>query len=99
LLPCCVRRRDTQARRKGKKMDHIDSGDYTYDKLFHPQPVGEPWPDVAERKITALERESQEHTEEIANTDWNLKALLMRVESLERQVHRLLNPGAQEEVA
>lgn len=64
----------------------IDSGDYTYDNLFHPQPVREPWPDEAEKRIASLE-------ETTGSTDWNLKALLARVEHLERVVHRLLNAG------
>jgi chromosome segregation ATPase len=44
-----------------------------------------PWPDKVDERLAALERESQEHTEEIANTDWNMKALLVRVEAMERE--------------
>ena len=75
-------------------MRHIDSGDYT---AYGQESAGIPWPDTADQRIMGLERESQEHTEEITNTNFNQKALLMRVESLERQVHRLLNPGEVEE--
>jgi hypothetical protein len=44
-----------------------------------------PHPEIVDERLTNLERESQEHTEEIVNADWNLKALLMRVEALERK--------------
>lgn len=37
-----------------------DGDDYTYASPFHPRPVGPPWPDEAEARIAALERESQD---------------------------------------
>lgn len=58
----CAPEMDSDAKRKGRQMA-IDGGDYTayaahgaYSDLFHPRPVGDPWPDAAEKRITALER-------------------------------------------
>lgn len=82
----------------------MDGDDMTYENLFRLTPESPVWPEATDTRIAALENASQEHTEEIANTDFNLKALLMRVESLEAQakqrdalIHRLLNADATQE--
>jgi hypothetical protein len=85
--------------REGRQMAHIDGDNYTaYGQESASKPsVGVPWPDSAEKRIAALERESDEHTEEIATVDAKLTVLRVRLNSLERITHRLLNAGTTEE--
>lgn len=39
-------------------MEDISDENYTYDKLFHTRPVGEPWPEQADRRLDALEAQA-----------------------------------------
>ena len=67
----------------------IDSGDYTYDKLFHTRPVGEPWPEQADKRLEALEAQA------IAD-DARIEKLEAHVKHLEAIIHKYINQGTEE---